>query len=331
MRTPSFRQFPFFLLLISLATLLVTADVLAKGEGGKRAQVKKDAYYSIYPDIRLCVFPLCGGYWVYEVNHRLTRCSDGTMQAACYVAEIDWSAIDLDRDAGATLVLGQLRNRNYGDFGRLGVLIPEAAWRPASLAAPVGTWYGLVDTGIQCLTTPCYSIEERVLNRKLTHSISGVDLSQVDADQADVVAAYAALKNDELIAVGENQVIKDEGPGGDGLTMVATQFFLKLGSELEDDLFCETVDDCTLTVYHSYVESPEDCYCLLCPVPLNADTALENERSWLQNCQNFGYPSDDEEIPSQLICPAVKCIAPQPVACSDNQCVFEEVEMIPLP
>jgi hypothetical protein len=38
---------------------------------------------------------------------------------------------------------------NYPNFGRLGVLIPQDAWCPATLAAPAGTWDGLKDTGIQ--------------------------------------------------------------------------------------------------------------------------------------------------------------------------------------
>ena len=331
MRTPTLRKFPLVFLLISLACPPAYADGQEQHDGVKHHDARRDAYYSIYPDRRLCIFPLCGGYWIYQVNHKLTRCSDGTLQQACYVAEIDWSAIDLERDAGATLVLGKLRSRNYPGFGRFGVLIPDDAWRPATLGAPEGTWYGLKDNGIICISEPCYNIEERVLNRRATQTVSGVDLSQVEADPEDLEAAYAALMNDELIAVGNNRVVRDEGPAGDGLTMVASQFYLKLGSDTQDDLFCATVDDCTLTVYHSYVESPDECYCLLCPVPLNVDAAIGNERSWLQNCQDFGYPSDDDDLPDQLICPAIRCIAPQPVACVDNQCVFQEPELIPLP
>jgi hypothetical protein len=331
MRIPHLRKFLLIFLSLTFIGSLAVADGQHVSKGVKQTGAQRDIYYSIYPDRRLCIFPICGGYWISEVNSSFTRCFDGSLQAACYVAEIDWSAIDLDRDAGASLVLGKLHSRNYPNFGRFGVLVPEDAWRPATLAAPEGFWVGLKDNGVVCLTEPCYHIDERVLNRKVTHKISDVDLSQVEADRADFEAAYDALLNDELIAVGKNQVIKDAGPAGDGLVMVATQFFLKLGSELEDELFCETVDDCTLTVYHSYVESPEDCYCLLCPVPLNADAAFENERSWQQNCRDFGYPRADGKLPDRLFCPAVRCIAPQPVACVDNQCVFEKVEKFPLP
>jgi hypothetical protein len=330
MHIPHLRKF--LLLFLSLAFIgsVATADRQQVSEAVKQGGARQDTYYSIYPDRRRCIFPLCGGYWVSEVNNSYTRCFDGTLQEACYVAEINGSSIEDDRDVDPTLVLGSLHSRNYQKYGRFGVLVVEDAWRPATLTAPEGIWYGLKDSDIQCITTPCYSIDERVLNRKVTHKISGVDLSQVKADREDVEAAYDALLNDELIAVGENQVAKEAGPAGDGLVMVTTQFFLKLGSEPEDNLFCETVDDCTLTVYHSYVKSPEDCYCLLCPVPLNADAAFENERSWQLNCRDFGYSSADGKLPDELICPAVRCIAPQPVACVDNQCVFEKVEMLPL-
>ena len=66
-------------------------------------------------------------------------------------------------------------------------------------------------------------------------------------------------------------------------------------------------------------------------MPLNAEAALENETGWLEYCQDFGYPSDDDKLPDRLICPVVRCMAPPPLACVDNQCVFEEVETLTSP
>jgi hypothetical protein len=319
-------------LLLLLLCLGLVSPLAAGDEDEDKGRIKHQAaakaYYRISPDLRLCLFPLCGGYFVSQVNHELTRCADGTLQEACYVAEIDWSAIDLEGDEGARLVLGKLRKRNYPGFGPLGVLRPEVAWRPATDAPPEGTWYGLQDNGILCITFPCYNIDERVLNKTATQLVSGVDLSGVEADPADVEAAYLALHNDELIAVGMNQVIPDEGPAGDGLTMIASQFYLKLGEELAEALSCETVDDCTLTVYHSEVDSWGDCYCPLCPVPLNSESAQENEASWLETCDTFGFPGRGKGRGSELICPMVLCIAPPPLACVNHQCVFLETPLL---
>lgn len=284
-------------------------------------------YYSVRPDFRRCISPLCGGYWISRVNSELTRCADRKLQAECYVAEIDWAAMDIDGSEGATLILGRHRRRNFPGFGLLGVLVPRDAWRPANDAPPEGTWYGLKDNGIRCITFPCYNIDQRVLNNRATQTISGVDLTQVGADPADEQAAFDALADGELIAVGENQVVLNEGPAGDGLTLIASQFFLRVQTELDAKLYCETAADCQLTAYHSFVSSPDECYCTLCPVPLNAEIALENQNSWQRNCVDFGFASS-EAIARRLICPQVRCVAPMPVECVNNQCVFEEAESI---
>lgn len=45
--------------------------------------------HDIERDIRRCIFPLCGGYWVKEVNQRNLTCVDGTVSDDCYVWDID--------------------------------------------------------------------------------------------------------------------------------------------------------------------------------------------------------------------------------------------------
>jgi len=48
-------------------------------------------FYSVRPDYRRCVSPLCGGYFVKRVNQSRTRCVNGRLMSECYVAEIDWN------------------------------------------------------------------------------------------------------------------------------------------------------------------------------------------------------------------------------------------------
>lgn len=307
-------------LLLALLSPVPLASAQVNVESGKIGSVREQIYYSIRPDLRKCVSPLCGGYWISAVNQKSTRCAGGRQQAECYVAKINWAAIGLDGSEGASLVLGHQRQSEFSSFGSLGVLTPGDAWRPATDAPPEGTWFGLRDNGMRCITSPCYSIDERTLNGRQLQTISDVDLSGV--------AALEALVEDELLAVGENVVVPDAGPAGDGLTMVASQFFLRVTAKASVGLYCKTDADCTLSTYHSFVSSSEDCYCPLCPTPLNAEAAKANEESWDQYCSGFGFSASGDA--TTLICPMVRCIAPSPVACIDNQCMFTEGED-PLP
>jgi hypothetical protein len=281
-------------------------------------------YYNVRRDLRRCISPLCGGYWISRVNRESTPCADGSRQAECYVAEIDWGSIGLDGSEGTTLIRGIQRLRNFPNFGRLGVLLPKAAWRPATDSPAEGTWYGLQDNGLRCVTFPCYHIKERVLNGNAVQTISNVDLGEVSASPADEEAGYNALSRGELIAVGKNEVIPDEGPAGDGLTLVASQFFLRVKPQVHTELYCDTVDDCTLTTYHRFVSSPEECYCPLCPVTLNAKTARKHEKSWQQHCAHFGF--NVSRHTTALTCPQVRCMAPPPMGCVNHSCVFLDQE-----
>src|SRR5437660_1726377 len=45
-------------------------------------------YYSVRPDLRECLAPLCGGWWVKRPNRSSIQCADGGYRAECYVATI---------------------------------------------------------------------------------------------------------------------------------------------------------------------------------------------------------------------------------------------------
>lgn len=94
--------------------------------------------FEITPDLRDCVSPICGGWWISRVNHLSMRCADGTTASQCYVAEIDWPALGLDPTAEAALVSaayndqvvvrGGLTRVSYPVGVTLGVMTPVRAW-----------------------------------------------------------------------------------------------------------------------------------------------------------------------------------------------------------
>src|SRR6266550_2001764 len=73
-------------------------------------------FYSVRQDLRRCVSPLCGGYFVKRVNMPSTRCANGRSMSECYVAGIDWNG-QPQVDIGHLLVRGNIVAKRYGHFG----------------------------------------------------------------------------------------------------------------------------------------------------------------------------------------------------------------------
>jgi len=199
--------------------------------GGERNQ-----HFSVTKDARRCISPLCGGWWVEAVNEALTRCADGSWAPACYVAALDRSRASGDftefNNSHNNLAVGRIKPKDYPGFGNLGELVITDAWYGAD---PVGfrtkfgpKWSAVWDNGIRCTTSPCYSTDQEFLNTGATGNLSGLDLSAVAADQAEMDLARWLLANDRLLAAGQNVLFPNQGPAGDGVALIANQFYLPL-------------------------------------------------------------------------------------------------------
>ncbi|MEO5377082.1 MAG: hypothetical protein H7832_04760 [Magnetococcus sp. DMHC-6] len=315
--------------LIFAALLLTTPlaygedTVSTSADSGSVAPIqKKVQYYTIQPDMRECVSPLCGGYFLSAVNSKTTRCSDGQLQKSCYVARIDWGDIRQDKQTSTILIKGRLIAENFPNFGNLGILIAEQAWHSVR-TTPLSnkdSWYQLNSKNIVCVAAPCYNIQENLLNFPTIQALSGVNLNGVKTNKENKAEAFKILATDGLLARGHNQVIRNQGAAGDGLTLVASDFFLPMEQNIDPNLSCDTDSQCTSSPYQHPVSSPEECYCPLCAAPINRDIALENESQWVSQCSTFGFP-DDLDKNESLICPAYMCIAQPPVICKDHRCV----------
>lgn len=182
-------------------------------------------YFTFRPDLRKCLSPLCGGVFVKAVNRALTRCADGSLQDECYVATVSNTAgIDIDT---AALLQGVIRPKSYGEFGNLGVFKLNAAYRAATTTVGSELFVGLENNGIVCVTTPCFSFDQYVLNKHKIRAVSGVDLSQVGASQQDLDEATAIIGNGGVLpAAGVNR--QTEELTGMGVTFIANQFYLPL-------------------------------------------------------------------------------------------------------
>lgn len=209
---------------------------------GAQAADQNSVYYSVRPDFRRCVSPLCGGVFVQRVNQIGTRCADGRVQRECYVAEVDLSALKLSDDdagtvqskikTGGVLLKGRLRNKAFGDFGTLGEFVAAEVWEAANDATPTGTFFRALDKNLVCITSPCLSFQIEKLNGRSQRDVAGVDLGPVGASDAQLQAAYVQMKEPEGILVAGSDDGTVSGPGGTAPTLIASQFYLPVRADI---------------------------------------------------------------------------------------------------
>lgn len=188
------------------------------------------AYYTARHDQRLCPAPLCGGFFVQEVNKILTRCPDNHFRRECYVTGIDWSELQLTGEqssaiqAGRTLLHGELIEEQQGEIGKFGVLVVKEAWEAATDAPPSGAFYQVALNGIVCITDPCPSMTAVKLNTSIERTLTGLDLTQVGASEQKLEAANAQLATGLPVA-GYHKTTLSPGRTR-SQTLVASQFYL---------------------------------------------------------------------------------------------------------
>ncbi|MCU0664148.1 MAG: hypothetical protein MUC50_17695, partial [Myxococcota bacterium] len=176
-------------------------------------------YYSLTRDMRKCMYPMCGGYYLTAVNQTRMRCVDGSLQKSCYVADADFSAIKLpgsDFDAlfsrvNSKLVVfhGTVESNvieGRGDYGRL---VADKVYSAVTDKLP-GTYepiYFAMDNGIRCIKAPCLSIDDvKVNTNSAPRSVMDVDFSGVQgATQEQRDAASMALYEAGVLVAGYHE------------------------------------------------------------------------------------------------------------------------------
>ena len=188
-------------------------------------------FYTARPDFRECIHPICGGYFVKEVNKKLTTCTDGSKLHECYVADIK-SEMPILTGAGfdnltPILVSGYMTSEDYPGFGPFGVLTANEIHYSVTDKTAKKRFWGTINNGIVCITSPCFSYGQNLLNKKKEKVISTIDFSRSGADEKLIQEAYNRLAEGEtLYASGRHK--KYEGFAGTGVRFVVEQFYLPL-------------------------------------------------------------------------------------------------------
>lgn len=232
------------------------------GESGE-AVLKKSSYFIVtHPDYRKCAYPFCGGWFVKAVNRRGTVCANGKVGAECHAADLDVSEIQLSPDEEAkfesafgeshALVRGYLRQVPDAFGNLVNTLVATEAWRGVTASTATGAFYGVTDSGIVCVTSPCPSFHEIRLNTAFQQNIHGVDLDASGANAKQVQDGFDELYASGILVAGVHGTVT--GPAGTGTSLVASELYsrVKPGQEQQCGGFlglpCPDGEICDITV-----------------------------------------------------------------------------------
>ena len=233
--------------------------VAVTGEIGKSFDASD--LYSARPDFRECLSPVCGGWFVKKLNRVKTRCADGTRQRECYVASANTKDFDFSdtrtpsfEEQTPYIFRGELSEEEFGGLGNFGVFMATEIYQSVSSDNASGRFYGLEDLGILCITSPCFSYDAHVLNRKRVVDISNLDFSAVNADAELIDTVQQNLFDGDVVLVsGRTRGIQQFS--GKERELVANQLYLSLsfkstaipcfeGYSLSSDNVCRTPFGC---------------------------------------------------------------------------------------
>jgi hypothetical protein len=220
--------------LAAVTTAVAAWSAVGLPPGGGRPAAS--GYFSVQPDPRLCATPACGGFFVSMLNQAQVSCPGRGRSAMCQVASIDWSKLGLDPAATTELENAVLAGRGVvrGDLvgGRgagspLGQLVVSEGWLAASAQRPRGGFFRVASNGVVCVTTPCFDLRKTLLNSESRKNVSGLDLGPAGASEAARTEALHDVQTSSILVAGRDRVIRDAGPAGKGVELVATQFYLR--------------------------------------------------------------------------------------------------------
>ena len=195
-------------------------DEVAISDGKSDQYDSTYTYYSVRPDYRRCVAPVCGGYWIKKVNSNT---------AERYVAEMSFDKAGLDYfdlqsfSTGGSMVRGWVNQKDFGSFGKMAVFSASEAWAAGSVGAVAsGIYYKLTDKNFVCAKAPCFNIGEAKLNASYRDSLSGIS-GELTED------AYPALQaDDELLVAGYNRKQKLANAPKDGKLVEISMFWKRV-------------------------------------------------------------------------------------------------------
>ncbi|MBE2254510.1 MAG: hypothetical protein IAE78_33585 [Myxococcus sp.] len=225
----------------------------AVADDAQELSTTKDTYLIARHDYRRCVAPLCGGYWVKDLN--------STMQER-YVSAFDFTESNLP-----AALYGEVTGAPDNElvlFGRLGpkenrfdtrTLLVKAAYRgmPGKTFTATDKFYGVFPSRIACFTTPCANLQTTRLNRTTGHTM---------ATDLDLSAALGTLVDEQWLSSrafsGKTVIAGRVVRKNNHVTVTASQVFVML----PDRVFACPVErpaKCPSGQIHAYERTGDRC------------------------------------------------------------------------
>jgi hypothetical protein len=227
---------------------LETAETVGAETGVSEAALRTSPkFFSVTRrDARRCASPVCGGYFVKEVNAEKLRCFDGSIASECYVNLFDLAGLKLLPESAiefqnnltqkAAIVKARFVSERLGNNTIVTLKISEG-WLAATGSAPEGTVYRVSDSdiggasGVNCTIAPCNRLTATAVNGGESYNLIGATLDQTEmrADFGTLMRANFALTTRQgLLAAGSIQLPKCRVTNAScGPRLIATEFYTK--------------------------------------------------------------------------------------------------------
>jgi len=208
-------------------------DDIAGGKADEGAVDGAYTYFAISADMRKCSAPACGGFFVSRLNRSTTTCHDGSVAAACYAPELDWSeaglqasetkqqlidaasrsALQADTGGVFAIVRGRMAPTNSTPQPELGRFIVTEAWVADGDTMASGVFVKVHDTGVVCITNPCPSLEEKGLNEGRSAIIGSIDFDAASLadDQVESLTNAMFTSPSGIIIAGDRFFTTENG------------------------------------------------------------------------------------------------------------------------
>lgn len=196
-------------------------------------------YFEIWRDMRKCVSPLCGGFYLHRVNRTSTVCHNGATSFNCYTPALDWSEAQLSEDlqgallekaqedattpGAVALVRGRFAPQQYAGFGNMGRFVVTEAWVAEGDGVSEGVFARVHDNGVRCIQAPCATITEKGLNTSNKANIHGLDFEVGGFEEDQVTKMWQEMvdRPSGIIIAGSRYTWKENGQTAKGRTVTA--------------------------------------------------------------------------------------------------------------
>jgi hypothetical protein len=216
--------------LIGISLLLSACSAPDTGETEDAISTRTAAFVTLTRDTRRCIAPLCGGYWVTDVNKT---------NAPVYVSGFDFSESGLDEQSilhvqeslPEELVIRGRLGRKERQFDTRPLVVLEAYRGLPYVSVAAGDWFYSVssnDPPITCITAPCNNDWATRLNRRFG-PISFTGVSVANALRSFVDDEWLVNRIERGGALVAGQIVEGASfPGGPETILEASQVFLRL-------------------------------------------------------------------------------------------------------